>query len=71
MCGGVAVRCAGAPNPDAAPFAFGKTMADQDLEDFRGYLRGLLMHGAVATAIGGVSTLVGEPENIVIGAHNA
>ena len=41
----------------------------QDLEDFRGYLRGLLMHGAVATAIGGVSTLVGEPENIVIGAH--
>jgi len=41
----------------------------QDLEDFRGYLRGLLMHGAVATAIGGVSTLVGEPENIVIGGH--
>jgi NhaB family Na+:H+ antiporter len=41
----------------------------QDLEDFRGYLRGLLMHGAVATAIGGVSTLVGEPENIVIGSH--
>ena len=36
----------------------------QDLENFRGYLRGLLMHGAVATAIGGVSTLVGEPENI-------
>jgi NhaB family Na+:H+ antiporter len=32
----------------------------QDLEDFRGYLRGL---------IGGVSTLVGEPENIVIGSH--
>jgi len=41
----------------------------QDLEDFRAYLRGLLMHGAVATAIGGVSTLVGEPENIVIGGH--
>jgi NhaB family Na+:H+ antiporter len=41
----------------------------QDLEAFRGYLRGLLMHGAVATAIGGVSTLVGEPENIVIGSH--
>jgi NhaB family Na+:H+ antiporter len=41
----------------------------EDLEAFRGYLRGLLMHGAVATAIGGVSTLVGEPENIVIGSH--
>ena len=39
------------------------------LEDFRGFLRGLLMHGAVATAIGGVCTLVGEPENIVIGYH--
>jgi NhaB family Na+:H+ antiporter len=41
----------------------------EDLEDFRAYLRGMLMHGAVATAIGGVSTLVGEPENIVIGSH--
>lgn len=38
-----------------------------DLEGFRAFLRGLLMHGAVGTAIGGVSTLVGEPENIVIG----
>jgi NhaB family Na+:H+ antiporter len=41
----------------------------EDLDAFRGYLRGLLMHGAVATAIGGVATLVGEPENIVIGSH--
>jgi NhaB family Na+:H+ antiporter len=40
-----------------------------DLEAFRAFLRGLLMHGAVATAIGGVCTLVGEPENIVIGYH--
>ena len=39
----------------------------EDLEGFRAFLRGLLMHGAVATAIGGVCTLVGEPENIVIG----
>lgn len=39
----------------------------EDLEGFRAYLRGMLMHGAVATAIGGVCTLVGEPENIVIG----
>lgn len=39
----------------------------RDLDQFRGLLRGLLMHGAIATAIGGVCTLVGEPENIVIG----
>lgn len=40
-----------------------------DLEKFRGVLRGLLMHGAIGTAIGGVCTLVGEPENIVIGSE--
>lgn len=39
----------------------------EDLDDFRAFLRGLLMHGAIGTAIGGVCTLVGEPENIVIG----
>lgn len=39
----------------------------RDLDEFRGVLRGLLMHGAIGTAIGGVCTLVGEPENIVIG----
>lgn len=39
----------------------------QDLENFRAFLRSLLMHGAIGTAIGGVCTLVGEPENIVIG----
>lgn len=39
----------------------------QDLEQFRTVLRSLLMHGAIGTAIGGVCTLVGEPENIVIG----
>jgi NhaB family Na+:H+ antiporter len=39
----------------------------RDLEQFRAVLRSLLMHGAIGTAIGGVCTLVGEPENIVIG----
>ncbi|MEX0965283.1 MAG: SLC13 family permease [Pseudohongiellaceae bacterium] len=39
----------------------------EDLDSFRAFLRGLLMHGAIGTAIGGVCTLVGEPENIVIG----
>ncbi len=37
-----------------------------DLEAFRGFLRSLLMHGAVGTALGGVCTLVGEPQNLLI-----
>ncbi|MGY4817101.1 sodium/proton antiporter NhaB [Pseudomonas chlororaphis subsp. piscium] len=39
----------------------------QDLEQFRAFLRSLLMHGAVGTALGGVCTLVGEPQNLLIG----
>ena len=38
-----------------------------DLEQFRGFLRDLMMHGAVGTALGGVMTLVGEPQNLLIG----
>lgn len=38
----------------------------QDLEDFRAFLRSLIMHGAVGTALGGVATLVGEPQNLLI-----
>lgn len=38
----------------------------EDLEDFRSFLRSLLMHGAVGTALGGVCTLVGEPQNLLI-----
>ena len=38
----------------------------EDLEDFRAFLRSLLMHGAVGTALGGVCTLVGEPQNLLI-----
>ena len=38
-----------------------------DLDEFRAHLRGLLMHGAVGTTIGGVCTLVGEPQNLLIG----
>ncbi|MFN3581345.1 MAG: sodium/proton antiporter NhaB [Pseudomonas sp.] len=37
-----------------------------DLEVFRAFLRSLLMHGAIGTALGGVSTLVGEPQNLLI-----
>ena len=38
----------------------------EDLDQFRGFLRSLLMHGAVGTALGGVCTTVGEPQNLLI-----
>lgn len=38
----------------------------QDLEDFRAFLRNLMMHAAVGTALGGVMTMVGEPQNLII-----
>lgn len=38
----------------------------EDLEEFRAFLRSLLMHGAIGTALGGVCTMVGEPQNLLI-----
>lgn len=38
----------------------------QCLEGFRHFLQSLLMHGVVGTALGGVSTMVGEPQNLLI-----
>lgn len=52
------------PNPDDE---YIDSLQREDLDNFRAMLRGLLMHGAVGTALGGVFTLVGEPQNIVIG----
>jgi NhaB family Na+:H+ antiporter len=43
-----------------------KELQRQDLEVFRAFLRSLMMHGAVGTALGGVCTLVGEPQNLLI-----
>jgi len=37
-----------------------------DLESFKGFLRDLVMHGVVGTALGGVCTIVGEPQNLLI-----
>ncbi len=37
-----------------------------DLEGFRSFLRSLMMHGAIGTALGGVTTMVGEPQNLLI-----
>nr|WP_279388671.1 sodium/proton antiporter NhaB [Pseudodesulfovibrio tunisiensis] len=40
-----------------------------DLMQFRAFLRNLMMHGAVGTALGGVCTIVGEPQNLLIGSE--
>ena len=37
-----------------------------DLDTFRAFLRQLVMHAAIGTALGGVMTLVGEPQNLLI-----
>lgn len=62
-------------------FASGKLHADEhdlsrddevlaahhsDLATFRGFLRGLMMHASVGTALGGVMTQIGEPQNLLI-----
>jgi len=41
-------------------------MNRDDLDQFRAFLRNLMMHAAVGTALGGVMTLVGEPQNLLI-----
>ncbi len=51
--------------------------ADEDIEElhrneldqFRGFLRNLLMHAVIGTALGGVCTTVGEPQNLLIAGH--
>jgi len=43
------------------------TLSDDDREGFVAFLRDLLMHAAVGTALGGACTLVGEPQNLLIG----
>ncbi len=43
-------------------------LSGETLEKFRAFLRSLVMHGVVGTALGGVCTIVGEPQNLLIGA---
>ena len=38
----------------------------ESMTQFRAFLRSLVMHGAVGTALGGVMTIVGEPQNVLI-----
>ena len=42
-------------------------LSGETLDQFRSFLRSLIMHGVVGTALGGVCTLVGEPQNLLIG----
>ena len=44
-----------------------KNKANADFNEFRGFLRNLIMHSAVGTALGGTLTLVAEPQNLMIG----
>lgn len=44
-----------------------KELSGETLERFKKFLRSLIMHGVVGTALGGVCTLVGEPQNLLIG----
>ena len=41
-------------------------MGGDALEEFREFIRSLVMHGAIGTALGGVTTMVGEPQNLLI-----
>ncbi|RQW63239.1 Na(+)/H(+) antiporter NhaB [Vibrio viridaestus] len=38
----------------------------EDLEQYRAFLRSLLMHAGIGSALGGVMTMVGEPQNLII-----
>ncbi|MTC77577.1 sodium/proton antiporter NhaB [Providencia sp. wls1916] len=41
----------------------------QTLEQFHAFLRSLMMHAGIGTALGGVMTMVGEPQNLIIAKH--
>ncbi len=43
-----------------------KQMGGDVLAEFRAFIRSLVMHGVVGTALGGVMTMVGEPQNLLI-----
>lgn len=37
-----------------------------EMEEFKGFLRNIIIHGAVGTILGGTMTIVGEPHNLMI-----
>jgi len=48
--------------------ALAPAAADAELVAFRNFLRSLVMHATIGTLLGGAATLVGEPQNLLIGA---
>ena len=46
-----------------------RKLKTKDLEQFRAFLRSLVMHAGVGTALGGVCTMVGEPQNLIIASY--
>lgn len=52
--------------PGNKPIPEKRVVARADLDNFNGFLRNLLMHGVIGTALGGVCTMVGEPQNLLI-----
>ncbi|MDE2091272.1 MAG: sodium/proton antiporter NhaB [Gammaproteobacteria bacterium] len=52
---------------NAAAPGMGAGIDGAEREEFRAFLRSLLMHAAVGTTLGGVATLVGQPQNLLIG----
>jgi NhaB family Na+:H+ antiporter len=40
--------------------------AHAEMEEFKGFLRNFIMHGAIGTVLGGTMTIVGEPHNLMI-----
>lgn len=54
-------------NPEYFRVEANDISSSAETAQFQAFLRDLLMHGAVGTALGGVSTIVGEPQNLLIG----
>ncbi|MFJ5452273.1 sodium/proton antiporter NhaB [Pectobacterium jejuense] len=67
---GIYHRFASQQGEDEADISDDSTLSSEEhhrtLEQFRAFLRSLLMHAGVGTALGGVMTMVGEPQNLII-----
>jgi Na+/H+ antiporter NhaB len=52
--------------PAGVPAAGEMAKIDENIKGFQAFLRSLLMHCAVGTTFGGIMTMVGEPQNLII-----
>lgn len=39
---------------------------EKEVRQFKAFLRSIVMHAAVGTTVGGISTMVGEPQNLIV-----